>query len=194
MTIRGPLFFLAGALGALGVGWVGFPYAIYESRPQPVSFSHKAHTEKGGMKCEDCHAFRDDGSFAGIPKLETCAACHAAPMGTTVAEKQFIDNYVTPQKEPQWAVYARQPEHVYFSHAPHVKVAKIACARCHGDEGSSATARVYQQDRISTYSRDIWGRPSPKASFLSEGGMKMDNCVSCHEGQGLHHSCLDCHK
>jgi len=180
--MRGVFPFAAGLGIMLAAGWVGFPYAIYKSRPQPVDFSHKVHADKAGSKCEDCHAFREDGTFASIPSLDKCAACHAAAMGSTAAEKNFIDRYVTPQREPQWAVYARQPENVYFSHITHVKLARIECERCHGPEGASDTLRPYQQDRISGYSRDVWR------------GMKMDDCVACHRQQGLEHSCLDCHK
>jgi hypothetical protein len=133
--------FLAGALAALGAGWVGFPHAIYKSRPQPVDFSHKVHAEKAGTKCEDCHAFREDGTFAGIPSLSTCAACHAAPMGTTAAEKNFIDHYVTPNREPDWASYAQQPENVFFSHITHVKLGQLKCEQCHGDQGASDKLR-----------------------------------------------------
>ncbi len=187
--------FLAGALAALGAGWVGFPHAIYKSRPQPVDFSHKVHADKAGTKCEDCHAFREDGTFAGIPSLSTCAACHAAPMGTTVAEKNFIDRYVTPNREPDWASYAQQPENVFFSHITHVKLGQLKCEQCHGDQGASDKLRPYQVDRISGYSRDIWG----PTLFQSKAagtvpGMKMDDCVDCHRKQGLSHSCLDCHK
>ena len=173
---------LSGRSAALGAGWLGFPRALYQSRPQPVNFSHKVHADKAGTKCDDCHAFREDGTFAGVPSLDKCAGCHAAAMGSTVAEKNFIDQYVTPQREPQWAVYARQPENVYFSHITHVKLAQVKCERCHGDEGSSDTLRPYQQDRISGYSRDVWR------------DMKMDDCVACHRQHGLEHSCLDCHK
>lgn len=182
MTNRGTLFFLAGTLAALGAGWAGLPGVLYESRLQPVDFSHKVHTGTGGMKCEDCHELRADGSFAGIPRLEKCAGCHAAAMGTTAAEKNFIDQYVTPRREVSWAVYARQPENVYFSHATHVKLAGLACAECHGDHGQSGSLRPYQEDRISGYSRDIWR------------GMKMGDCVACHGRHGLEQSCLDCHK
>ena len=182
MKHRGKIVFLAGTLAALCAGWLGFPHAIYESRPQPVNFSHKIHTVKAGAKCVDCHAFREDGTFAGIPTLDQCAGCHAAPMGSTAAEKNFIDQYVTPQREPQWASYARQPENVYFSHITHVKLGRLTCERCHGDVGSTDGLRPYQQDRISGYSRDIWR------------GMTMDGCVACHRQHGLEHSCLDCHK
>jgi hypothetical protein len=182
MTHRGTLFLVAGALAALVAGWAGFPHVIYRSRPQPVEFSHKVHAEKAGVKCEDCHELRADGSFAGIPRLDKCAGCHAAAMGTTPAEKQFVDGYVTPQREVPWAVYARQPENVYFSHAPHVKLAHLECTACHGNQGQSDRLRPYQEDRVSGYSRDVWR------------GMKMNDCVACHRGHGIENSCLDCHK
>ncbi len=181
-------------LAALGTGWIGFPLAIYKSRPQPVDFSHKVHAEKAGSQCEDCHSFRDDGTFAGIPTLDKCAVCHAAPMGTSVAEKKFIDQYVTPGREPQWASYARQPENVYFSHAAHVRLARLKCEQCHGEQKSSDKPRLYQEDRISGYSRDIWGRSASRVALRTEGGMRMDDCVACHRRRGLEHSCLDCHK
>jgi ribosomal protein L34E len=182
VTLRASIPFWAGLAIALGAGWVAFPHAIYRSRPQPVDFSHKIHADKAGTKCEDCHSFREDGSFAGLPTVDQCAACHAAPMGTTAAEKNFIDRYVTPGRQPEWAVYARQPENVSFSHIEHVKRANLTCQTCHGDIGTSNTLRPYQADRISGYSRDVWN------------GMKMTDCVACHQRNGLEQSCLDCHK
>jgi hypothetical protein len=192
--MRGIVPFLAGAVVALGAGWIGFPYVIYKSQPQPVNFSHKVHADKAGAKCEDCHALRADGSYAGTPTLDKCSGCHAAAMGTTVAEKNFIDQYVTPNREPQWKSYARQPDNVFFPHGTHIKRAGLRCERCHGDVGASDALRPYQEDRVSGYSRDIWGRPVSKIALSSEGGMKMADCVSCHRQQGLEHSCLDCHK
>ncbi len=182
MRERRKFVFAAGVLAALAAGWLLFPRAIYERRAQPVEFSHKAHTEAGGMKCEGCHEFRADGTFSGIPRLEKCAGCHAAAMGTTRAEKHFLEAYATPQREVPWAIYARQPENVYFSHTTHVKLAHLACESCHGSVGKSSSPAVYEQDRISGYSREVWER------------MKMDDCVACHRQHGLEHSCLDCHK
>ena len=179
MKIPGKLFFLAGALAALGAGWAGFPRAIYESRTQPVDFSHKVHAEKAGAKCDDCHAFRDDGSFAGAPALDKCASCHAAAMGSTAAEKDFIDRYVTPQREPAWLSYARQPENVWFSHAAHIKRANLACERCHGAIGASDKLPVYREDRVGGYSHET---------------MSMDACIECHRQKGNELSCIGCHK
>jgi len=190
--MRGIFPFAAGAAIMLVAGWAGFPRAIYKSRPQPVDFSHKVHADKAGQKCEDCHAFRPDGTFAGIPTLDKCAGCHAAAMGSTVAEKNFVEQYVTPAREPHWAVYARQPENVFFSHIAHVKRAKLSCESCHGDHGTSDHLRPYQQDRVSGYSRNIWQTAERVKS--TRAAMTMSACVECHRQQGLENSCLDCHK
>ena len=174
--------FAAGVLLALTAGWAAFPRAIYRAERQPVNFSHRVHADKAGQKCDDCHSFRADGTFAGVPTLDKCSGCHAVPMGNTAEEKAFIDRYVTPSREPQWRVYARQPENVYFSHITHVKLAGMKCETCHGNEGATDGLRAYQEDRVSGYSRDV---------FRS---MKMDDCVDCHRRQGMEQSCLDCHK
>ncbi len=137
VTLRGTLIFSAGVLAALGAGWAGFPRVIYQTHRQPVDFSHQVHADKAGSKCDDCHSFRADGTFAGVPALDKCAGCHAAAMGSTAAEKNFIDRYVTPQREPEWLVYARQPENVYFSHITHVKRGNLKCEQCHGSQGTS---------------------------------------------------------
>lgn len=183
--------FAAGMAILLAAGWAGFPRAIYKSRPEPVDFSHKVHADQG-QKCEDCHSLRADGTFAGIPALDKCAGCHAAPMGTTVAEKQFIEQYVTPAREPRWAVYARQPENVFFSHIAHVKRAQIACEACHGNHGASNHLVPYQEDRISGYSRNLW--QVAERGKDTRPAMTMNACVDCHRQHGLEHSCLDCHK
>lgn len=178
--MRSSVFFGAGLAVMLAAGWLVFPRTLYRRDPQPVEFSHKVHTgEKGGMKCEDCHGFRDDGSFTGVPVLEKCAACHAAPMGTDPREKTFIDEYVTPAREIAWKIYARQPENAFFSHIRHVKFGKLSCEQCHGDHGRSDTLRPAEIDRISGYSRQT---------------MKMDACIACHEDKGVQASCLGCHK
>jgi hypothetical protein len=192
--MRGFIPFAAGVAVALAAGWIAFPYAIYGSRPQPVNFSHKVHADKAGAKCEDCHGFREDGSYAGVPKLEKCTGCHAAPMGTSAAEKQFFDNYVTPNREPVWHSYAGQPQNVFFSHASHVKLAGLKCGQCHGPVGASDSLGAFQQDRISGYSRDVLPVAEWKHNRGAGHSMSMDDCVACHRTRGLKHSCLECHQ
>ena len=154
--IRGLILFAAGAALSSTAAWMMTPRLLYRHEAQPVNFSHQVHADKAGAKCDDCHAFRADGTFAGVPTLDKCSGCHAAAMGSTVAEKNFIDRYVTPGREPEWLVYARQPENVYFSHITHVKRANLKCEKCHGSQGTTNTLPPFQQDRISGYSRDIW--------------------------------------
>jgi menaquinone reductase, multiheme cytochrome c subunit len=193
---RGTIFFFAGLFGMLGMGWLGFPRVLYRTSTQPLAFSHKVHTgDKGGMKCEDCHALREDGSFAGIPAVEKCGGCHSQPLTNSAGEKVLVEKFVTPNREVPWLVYARQPENVYFPHAPHVKLAKIKCEECHGPHGATDKLRPYEENRISGYSRDIWGAHIGRVSFgTKRPGMKMDDCTGCHAERGLSHSCLDCHK
>ena len=193
MTTRS-VAFVFGLVPALAVGWLGFPRLLYTKVEQPLSFSHKVHAgEKAGMACADCHSVGSDGRFAGIPKLEKCAGCHSAAIGETPNEKRFVADYVEKGREIDWLVYARQPENVHFSHAVHT-AAKVACERCHGAHGTTDTLRPWQVNRISGYSRDIWGPRIARVGLKQGEGMKMNDCIRCHREAGRESSCLACHK
>lgn len=187
--------FIAGLATMLALGWIAYPHALYKKIDQPLQFSHRTHTgNKVGLACDACHILRSDGSFAGIPRIEQCAPCHAQAQGNSPEEKILIERYVTPNREIPWLVYARQPENAYFPHAAHLTLAKIECRRCHGLHGSSDNLRPFQVNRISGYSRDIWG---PRISGLRTNqwdGMKMSDCSRCHDERGRKDSCLTCHK
>jgi ribosomal protein L34E len=189
---RGTLLFLAGFVGVLSAGWFGFPRAAYERQNQPVQFSHKAHREKADMKCEDCHAILGDGAFSGIPGIAKCAECHAAPLGTTKEEERMIKQYIEPQREIPWLVYARQPQNVRFSHATHSKLAKLTCERCHQAHGASDSLRPLERDRVSGYSRDL--SSDAELPVRKRAGLDMDDCMRCHDQRGVEDSCLACHK
>lgn len=193
--VRGWVMFLSGVILMLAFGWGVFPSLIYTSQEQPLQFSHRVHTgESVGMTCEDCHSFRSDGSFTGIPKLEKCATCHAAQVGTTAEEKQLVDEYVTGAREIPWNVYSRQPMNAYFSHIQHVKTAKIACADCHGDHGSSDRLPAVQVNRISGYRRATDSEAVSGVGFMPSEIMSMDDCAHCHARNGRSENCLQCHK
>ncbi len=187
--------FGSGLALALFAGWYGFPRILYRSETQPLQFSHAVHAgEKAGMACGDCHVLDAAGRFHGIPGTAKCAECHSAPLGDSKEEKMLVDDYVTPSKELPWRVYSRQPDNAYFPHAAHVALAKIPCAECHGPYGQSEAPRVYEVNRITGYSRDIWG---PNISGIASHpweGMKMDRCVTCHATHGRRDGCIDCHK
>lgn len=193
--MRSKLFIIAGILFGLFIGWYAFPFVLYRSIEQPLQFSHLTHTgEKGGMACEDCHTTNDNGRFQGIPAVAKCAECHASPLGETENEKHLVDNYITPGKEIPWLVNSRQPDNAFFSHAPHINLGEMKCENCHGQYGSSEFAKTYQSNRISGYSRDIWGANISGISSNSWEGMKMDKCVRCHGDNGRRDGCVACHK
>ena len=195
MRFKGLILFLSGVLASLAIGWFAFPAFLYRSEPQPMQFNHAIHTgEQNGMTCDMCHEFAENGSFKGIPAIARCAECHSTTIGSSETEKTLVDQYVTPRKEIPWKVYSRQPDNAFFPHAVHVKRAGLKCEECHGPHGASASLPVYQVNRISGYSRDIWGRNISGMSSQPWEGMKMDRCVRCHAERHRDDSCLDCHK
>lgn len=173
---------LLGAGIALAGGWGLFSSVLFTSHDQPVQFSHAIHTgDAVGLTCEDCHLFRDDGTFAGIPTLEQCSSCHAEPLGSSANEQAFVEIYVRNNREVPWFVYSRQPDNVFFPHSVHARKASLECTACHGDHGSSETLRPIELNRISGYSRDL-------------SAMSMDRCIDCHATNNRRSACLDCHQ
>ena len=176
------LFFVLGFAASLVVGWVIFPKLLYSQKPQPIEFNHLKHNELVDNGCESCHFFRDDGSFSGVPKLAQCRDCHEEQQGESEAEAKLVKDYASKGIEIPWLVYSRQPDCVFFSHAAHVKVAEMECVTCHGEVGNSETLRVYEANRITGYSRDIWGKSIAGLTRNPQKRMKMDVCDHCHAG------------
>lgn len=196
MTVRRNLLvFGFGLAVALVAGWVAFPHALYVRHQQPLGFYHKTHSEKSGLaQCDSCHMLGSNGEFSGIPRLEVCVGCHSDKLGSSTSEAILVDNYLKPAKETPWLVYSRQPANVWFSHAVHTRRAGLACAECHGNYGESDQARIYEQNRISGYSRDIWGHSISRLRRAPHDGMKMNDCESCHRRHHVEVGCLGCHQ
>ena len=159
-----------------------FPNCSIPKKKQPFSFNHKLHVAEVG-DCESCHSFREDGSFSGIPKLASCVECHEEVMGETEDEEIFVTQYVYPEVEVPWLVYSRQPDCVFFPHVAHVVKGKMDCVTCHGHIGESESSRPYEYNRITQYSRDIWGKNIAGFKTNSWDRMKMDDCAACHAGK-----------
>ncbi len=188
------LFFVVGLAASLAVGWIVFPKLLYSKSEQPFDFSHVTHADAVG-DCDSCHFFRDDGTYAGVPTLAQCVECHEEVQGESEAEEIFVNEYVAEEKEVPWKVYSRQPDCVFFSHAAHVKAAEMECAECHGDIGESESLKPYEENRITGYSRDIWGQNIGGFKKNSWDRMKMDDCGACHkETMGSKGACFQCHK
>jgi hypothetical protein len=177
------LFFLIGLLASLIIGWIVFPALIHSRKEQPVRFSHLKHGEDASLKCEDCHTFRTDGSFAGIPTLAKCLECHESVQGSSKEEADFIKVAEKLKKEKKnipWLFYSKQPDNVFFSHAAHVKMAKLECKACHKSVGGRTEKNpTYRSKWISGYAPEV---------------MSMKTCEACHEKKGASNDCFVCHK
>jgi hypothetical protein len=192
---RNTFVFGLGVAVALLAGWVAFPRALYVQKHQPLDFLHKTHADKSGIAdCGECHTLRDDGSFAGLPPSEKCAGCHSERIGETKSEAILVTNYIKAGHETPWLVYSRQPANVFFSHAVHVKRGGLTCGECHSTYGESDAIRVYEVNRISGYSRDIWGHSISRLRRAPHDGMKMSDCETCHQQHNLEVGCLGCHE
>ncbi len=199
----GVLFFLAGFVVMLIIGWAVFPALLYSTSEQPVSFSHKKHLEGAGMECEQCHAFREDGTFMGTANINgefdgACLNCHddaETMQGADPREERFLKEYIAEGVERiEWKVYSKQPPCVFFPHSIHTIKAEIECATCHGDMTGQDEPPVYKQNRLSGYSIDIWGRNISGMTGNSWESMKMGDCGACHEERGAPNGCQVCHK
>jgi len=196
------LFFIIGLVASLVLGWVIFPQLLYSKKEQPVDFNHALHNELVEDSCESCHFFREDGTYSGVPKLAQCIDCHEEVNGEDPEEEKFVTQYVAKGREVPWLVYARQPDCVFFSHIAHVKMGQMDCVTCHGHIGESESLKVYEENRITGYSRDIWGKNIAGIKWNSWDRMKMDDCADCHKRNNVNLNsvqtnrggCFVCHK
>jgi len=175
------LFFILGLFVSLVVGWVIFPNLLYSKKKQPIDFNHVLHVEAVDNGCESCHFLREDGTFSGAPKLAQCIDCHEEIQGISPDEIKFVEEYVSKEREVPWLIYSRQPDCVFFSHAAHIQGAKMDCVTCHGHMGESESLKVYEENRITGYSRDIWGKSIGGFKKNTWDRMKMDDCAECHQ-------------
>ncbi|HOV85066.1 MAG TPA: cytochrome c3 family protein [Syntrophobacteraceae bacterium] len=174
-SVLGLVIFFSGFIVALAVGWIVFPSLLFSERIQPINFSHAAHQDS---TCEDCHAFRPDGTYTGIPQLDKCKECHESQLGQSESERILVEEYIAKDREIPWLVYAYQPDNVFFSHAAH-KAKNVPCVRCHRDVAKEQKLPAYRENRLTGY---------------SEGTMKMIECEECHAAQSANNDCGICHK
>ncbi|RYZ23438.1 MAG: c-type cytochrome [Chitinophagaceae bacterium] len=150
------LFVIGGyfvAKGAIGLG----RQQGYQPT-QPIYYSHKVHAGINQINCLYCHGSAQESKHAGIPSLNVCMNCHKAIStyekgpklfdeegkeinGTNEIQKLYKYANFTPGKpwnpskatSPEWVKIHNLPDHVYFNHAQHVSVGKVACQTCHGN-------------------------------------------------------------
>ncbi len=119
---------------------------------QPIAYSHKLHAGINGIACVYCHSGAEKGKTAGVPSANVCMNCHkyikkGPTTGTTEIAKIYkaLDydpdkgTYGPNSKPIQWVRVHNLPDLVYFNHAQHYVVGKIACQTCHGQVQDSMT-------------------------------------------------------
>jgi len=118
------------------------------------------------------------------------------PLGESLEEKKLMEEYVAHEKEIPWLVYSRQPDCVYFSHNAHVKMGEEACQTCHGDHAETDILPPYQENRLTGYSINIWGKNIAGFKTHTWDRMKMDDCAECHtkNEKEENNACFVCHK
>lgn len=138
---------------------------------QPIDFSHQTHSQ-AEIDCLFCHPNPMRSDIAGIPSVERCAGCHRIIASDREAVQEVL-GYMEREEPIPWVPVQPQPDHVKFSHHPHIR-SGIACSTCHGDVASMTVAR-------------------PTVI------MDMGWCLSCHQDQPEEKvarltDCLACHK
>ena len=133
---------------------------------QPIAYSHKVHIA-AGLACRNCHTMPGDGFQATFPKETVCMACHQSVKKDSL-EIQKLAQFAKTRTPVPWVRVYRVPDIVWFSHALHVKDAKIDCAVCHGDVAK----------------RDV---------VFKEKSISMNACMDCHARMRASNGCDVCH-
>jgi cytochrome c551/c552 len=129
------------------------------SPKQPIFYSHKVHAGINQISCLYCHGNAWESKHAAIPSVNVCMNCHKAITeykgaaltdeegneinGTNEIRKLYSYAGFDPAnankwnasmiKEPvAWVKIHNLPDHVFFSHAQHVRAGNVQCQTCHG--------------------------------------------------------------
>jgi hypothetical protein len=133
---------------------------------QPINFPHITHVQAVGLDCTFCHRTVSTGVSAGLPAVEQCMFCHQV-VGHNIPEVQKVLAAAQNGAPIVWTRVTSVPDHVRFTHAPHVR-AGVPCERCHGDVGAMTAVRQVHP-------------------------LKMGDCVACHRQNSAPADCWVCH-
>ncbi|HVM87456.1 MAG TPA: c-type cytochrome [Puia sp.] len=138
--------------GAIGLG------RTKDYQPeQPIFYSHKVHAGINQISCLYCHGGAWESKHASVPSLNVCMNCHMQINEYTGKEKLYREDgtevngtdeiqklysytgydpkagkYTKPGKPVEWIKIHNLPDHVFFSHAQHIRAGKVQCQTCHG--------------------------------------------------------------
>jgi hypothetical protein len=102
---------------------------------QPISFSHKTHSETNAIQCQFCHVYARRSKVSGIPSLENCLGCHKVIKGSDDKQRQEIQklvDYWQAGNPIPWKKIHDLPDFVHYSHKRHIS-AGYDCTQCHGE-------------------------------------------------------------
>lgn len=138
---------------------------------QPIDFNHERHSE-AGIECFYCHpnALRSD--FAGIPSVELCVGCHRIIASERAPIQELLSYWENNEPVP-WNPVQPQPDHVYFSHQPHVRNG-VSCATCHGEVAKMAVVRPVVNMDMGWCLKCHVDQPEDKVARLAD-------CLACHK-------------
>jgi cytochrome c551/c552 len=206
-------------VGALNYVWnflmgIGV-YEGYEPE-QPIAFSHQVHAGQNGINCQYCHIGVEKSKHAVIPSANICMNCHkAVKEGPRTGTKEIAKIYAALDYNPETGEYGNNPkpikwikvhnlpDHVYFSHAQHVKVGGIECKTCHGEVEKMEVVKQYapltmgwcinchRETAVNTqgngYYEEFHARLTDelKAKFMKDGKLTVEEiggleCAKCH--------------
>jgi hypothetical protein len=138
---------------------------------QPIDFSHQLHNQ-AGVQCLFCHPNPMRSDIAGIPSVERCAGCHTVIASERPAV-QVLLGYWDRQEPIPWQRVTTMPDHVYFSHQPHV-LAGLSCETCHGEVGLMTVAQLTVNMDMGWCLNCHLEQPEEKVARLAD-------CLACHE-------------
>lgn len=127
---------------------------------QPIYYSHKVHAGINQISCLYCHGNAWESKHAAIPSVNVCMNCHKTIQsyekgptlydhngeeinGTAEIAKLYKYAGFDPKnaeawdpskaKPIEWVKIHNLPDHVFFSHAQHVRAGNVQCQTCHGE-------------------------------------------------------------
>lgn len=138
---------------------------------QPIDFSHKLHNE-ASVQCLFCHSNPMRSDVAGIPSVERCVGCHGV-IATDRSEVQKVIGYWERQEPIPWEKVTEMPDHVYFSHQPHL-LSGTSCETCHGAVGQMTVTRPSRRMDMGWCLNCHLDQPEEKVARLAD-------CLACHK-------------
>lgn len=163
-------------------GAIGLQRQTNYTPEQPIFYSHKVHAGINQINCLYCHGNAWESKAAAIPSVNVCMNCHKTIQsyekgpelfdaegnkvdGTKEIAKLYEYAGFDPSnpgawdpskaKPIEWTKIHNLPDHVFFSHAQHIRAGKVQCQTCHGE--------ITEMDEVK------------QVSELSMGW-----CVNCH--------------